>query len=609
MRETKFIEQNQKKWEEFEQLLAQKNNKNIDALSRLYIEITEDLSYAQTFFPKRSVTVYLNNLSQKIFTQLYKKRVKKGNIISNFFLNTLPKTMYLARKDMLISFLVFFTAVLIGIFSSLHDVDFPEQILGESYIEMTQENIRNGTPMAVYQKENSHGMFWRIFTNNLMVDFWTFLHGLLLSIGSCFILIKNGIMLGAFKTFLYNEGVIKEAFYAVWMHGSVEIPTIIISGAAGIRLGLGVLFPGTYTRMEAFRNSAQMAVIIFLGVIPATLFAALIESYLTRYTEIPDLFRGMFILFAFGFMLFYYVIYPIRKFRGSELEIKDISNNVPVNLPFYSKETIYKLSDSITQGLTSSFSNLTYLLGIAFFWTIAVELYDLHALLNLNGNGFLGLGKAFKTLFPSTAFSNLFGQFGFDQLLILSVVFPALFIGPLKKQELLTKVNLAIAIVLFGSFNLAGYILELKSTSWINIALILVYPSIVVSKKNFKSIISLLQTQIISSAGMIFVGYFIAYLITQITDSNNFMQEGLFQSIINNIAYLTIEDLELYGTITGHINLFCTLLGICWGINFLCHFTLLRTISNYEVNQARGLHSRIAQIQLKTRLYGMEKMD
>ena len=74
MRETAFIEQNKKKWEQFESILKQPN-RNPDKLSELFIQVTDDLSYARTFYPNRSVKVYLNNLSQKIFSSIYKNQL------------------------------------------------------------------------------------------------------------------------------------------------------------------------------------------------------------------------------------------------------------------------------------------------------------------------------------------------------------------------------------------------------------------------------------------------------------------------------------------------------------------------------------------------------
>ena len=71
MRETSFIKQNKEKWAAFEQDLK-KNNVDPDKMSELFVQITDDLSYSRTFYPNRSVRVYLNNIAQQIFYSIYK---------------------------------------------------------------------------------------------------------------------------------------------------------------------------------------------------------------------------------------------------------------------------------------------------------------------------------------------------------------------------------------------------------------------------------------------------------------------------------------------------------------------------------------------------------
>ncbi|MBI5914483.1 MAG: stage II sporulation protein M, partial [Bacteroidetes bacterium] len=73
MRETSFIRQNEKKWKEFEQLLNGQHH-DPEKLNDLFIQVTDDLSYARTFYPNRSVRVYLNGLAQKVFFNIYKTK-------------------------------------------------------------------------------------------------------------------------------------------------------------------------------------------------------------------------------------------------------------------------------------------------------------------------------------------------------------------------------------------------------------------------------------------------------------------------------------------------------------------------------------------------------
>ena len=177
MRERQFIEQNKAKWREFEMLVANKDS-DPEKLGKLFIQITDDLSYARTFYPNRSVRVYLNKLAQNVFDKLYKSRKRKKNRLLSFFADDIPSAVFHARKELLISSLIFVISICIGIFSAIQDPDFTKSILSDEYIEMTEENIAKNDPMAVYKGDNQFSMFTMIAANNLRIDFMTFISGL-----------------------------------------------------------------------------------------------------------------------------------------------------------------------------------------------------------------------------------------------------------------------------------------------------------------------------------------------------------------------------------------------------------------------------------------------
>lgn len=312
MRETGFINQNKEKWTKFEQTLKQKN-KDPDSLSNLFVQVTDDLSYSRTFYPNRSVRVYLNNLAQQVFQSIYKNKKEHGNRFAAFWKDELPFIMYQTRKELLVSFIVFVLSMGIGALSSAYDPEFYHLILGDSYIAMTKENIKSGDPMAVYKKMNEIDMFLGITLNNLFVAFYTFILGVLMSIGTLAFILYNGIMVGSFQYFFVEQGLFRESFLTIWMHGTLEISAIIIAGSAGIVMGNGLVFPGTYSRLQSFQVSARRAIKIMLGITPIFVFAAFIEGFLTRYTELPDPIRLAVILLSLFFILGYFVWYPRYK--------------------------------------------------------------------------------------------------------------------------------------------------------------------------------------------------------------------------------------------------------------------------------------------------------
>ena len=90
MREIAFIKQNKEKWLEFEQAIFGKAKKNPDDLANLYIHLVNDLSYAQTYYPKSKTTVYLNYLASQIYQRIYKTKREEKNRVIYFFSKFIP---------------------------------------------------------------------------------------------------------------------------------------------------------------------------------------------------------------------------------------------------------------------------------------------------------------------------------------------------------------------------------------------------------------------------------------------------------------------------------------------------------------------------------------
>lgn len=319
MKETTFIKNNKEKWAEFERL-SDKKSTDPDKLSDLFIELTEDLSYAKTFYPKRSVRVYLNYLAQKVFVSFNKQKRTFFSTFLDFWYEKLPLEMYKGRKELLYAFLFFAVSVIIGAVSSHIDPDFSRIILGDYYVDMTIDNINNGDPMAVYKQMDEGAMFLQITLNNIRVAFFAFILGIFFSVGSVFLLVSNGIMLGAFQYFFYIKGLFLTSFLVIWIHGTFEISVIIIAGAAGIVLGNGLLFPKTLTRVQSLQISARRGMNMLLGTLPIFVVAGFLEGYVTRHTEMSDVLKWTIILISLSIIVGYFVIYPFRVARRTQID-------------------------------------------------------------------------------------------------------------------------------------------------------------------------------------------------------------------------------------------------------------------------------------------------
>ncbi|MFN0214030.1 MAG: stage II sporulation protein M [Saprospiraceae bacterium] len=328
MKETKFIEQNREKWASFEKMLSE-DRRDPEKLNELFIQITDDLSYARTFYPNRSVRVFLNSLAQRVFHNIYGgRRFPKGRL-RYFWADELPRIMWESRKALLLSFALFVLSFGIGVVSSMINPDFARIILGDGYVEMTLTNIENGDPMAVYKDSGPLGSTAGITANNLFVALRTAIFGVLASIGTVFIMLYNGVMVGAFQYFFVEQGVFWESFLSIWIHGTLEISAIIIAGAAGLVAGSGLLFPGTYRRTQAFQITMRRGLKIFIGIVPIIILAGIFEGFLTRYTDTPDFIRAAFIFTSLLFVLWYFVWLPWHKVRTTGLQGISLDKELP----------------------------------------------------------------------------------------------------------------------------------------------------------------------------------------------------------------------------------------------------------------------------------------
>jgi uncharacterized membrane protein SpoIIM required for sporulation len=342
MKETHFIQQNKEKWLDFEKVI-QDPNKDPDKLHDVYIQITDDLSHARTFYPSRSVRAYLNGVAQVIFTDIYKQKKSPFSKLRYFFTDELPQVVYVSRWSFFWAIAFFILSFAIGYFSGMKDPDFIRTILGDNYVNMTAENIKSGDPMKVYKESGRFDMTFGIMVNNMWVTLMYFILGIFAGIGSVVMMMYNGIMLGSFLQYFAQNNLLQEANLTVWMHGTFEISAIIIGTAAGITLGRGLLFPGTYTRLQAFQMSARRAIKIMIGVMVMLFFAAIVEGNLTRHTELGDAFRAVFIASNLAVLLFYFGWYPFYKAKkGFKAPLKEA--HLPLD-NFY-KVDFYKIKNS-----------------------------------------------------------------------------------------------------------------------------------------------------------------------------------------------------------------------------------------------------------------------
>lgn len=313
MREGLFIKKNIDKWKKYQY----ESTTDPDEMAQQFTELVNDLGYSKTFYPHSKVTQYLNDLASRIYLSIYKNKREETSRITRFWKTELPLTVRRNHRALLYAFLVFIGFAIMGAVSSAHDETFVRGVLGDGYVEMTEENIAKGDPFGVYKQVSPLNMFFMIALNNIYISFQVFVWGLALGLGSVYELFINGVMVGSFQYYFFARNLGWPSVLVIWTHGTLEISAIILSGAAGIIIGNSILFPGSHKRLHSLMRGAKDGLKIMISIVPVLLVAAFLEGFVTRYSysTTPRWLSILILTISFTFMVWYYVWYPIQVQR------------------------------------------------------------------------------------------------------------------------------------------------------------------------------------------------------------------------------------------------------------------------------------------------------
>lgn len=144
-----------------------------------------------------------------------------------------------------------------------------------------------------------------------MVAAKAYIWGISAGILTLYIALQNGIMLGSFQYFFYQHGVLEASLRGIWLHGAMEIFSIVIATMAGFVLANSLLFPRTYSRLYSFKIGVRESLKIFISTTPFFVAAGFIEGFITRYSNTMPLWLNILIISGtLIFISFYYLIYP-----------------------------------------------------------------------------------------------------------------------------------------------------------------------------------------------------------------------------------------------------------------------------------------------------------
>jgi uncharacterized membrane protein SpoIIM required for sporulation len=318
MREGMFIKKNVDKWNRYQQ----EKTDDPDEMAERFVTLVDDLSYAKTFYPQSKATRWVNGIAAVIYLNIYKNKKEKYSNLLRFWKYELPFLFKKYHKILLFTFLMFSAFVFIGVFSSMKDESFIRAVLGDDYVDMTEDNISKGDPFGVYKSDNPFSMFVYIAMNNTFIAFMMAIGGLVAGVVTLNFMWSNGLMLGCFQYMFFAKGLGIKSVMVIWIHGTLEILALVISSTAGFIIANSLLFPGTFSRWLSLKRGIKDALKIMIVLVPIFITAAFFETYITHLMSnsydkennagLPVWASGLILTVSLSFIVWYFVIYPIR---------------------------------------------------------------------------------------------------------------------------------------------------------------------------------------------------------------------------------------------------------------------------------------------------------
>lgn len=264
-------------------LLAQAGNGGLGQLSRaeleelalLYRQVAADLSVLRRDATARSYTDHVNELLTRAHHIIYSGRKTSARSLFRFLRDDYPAIFQRQLPFVLASLLISVAWGLFGAALTSARPDFMRHFVGPAMIA-TMERHEMWTKSVVSMAPTASSY---IMTNNLSVSFATFAGGVAFGLGTFFYLYVNGMMLGVIGAACHQYAMSLALWSFVAPHGALELPSILVAGGAGLRLGYSMLFPGSLRWKESVALGGMEATRLVSGIIPLLVLAGLLEGF------------------------------------------------------------------------------------------------------------------------------------------------------------------------------------------------------------------------------------------------------------------------------------------------------------------------------------------
>ncbi|HJX85002.1 MAG TPA: stage II sporulation protein M [Candidatus Angelobacter sp.] len=280
-------------WDRLDVLLAQSKKHGLKSLTRselqemglLYRQAAADLSTLREDPSGKSYARFLNLLLARAHNTIYSGQKSSAKGFFDFFLHEYPRLFRRNLNLVTIATLLFAAGGIAGMLLTLTRPGFMYLFLGAGMVD-TIEHHKMWTDSVVAVKPLAAS---GIMTNNISVCFASFAYGLTAGLGTIYMMVFNGVMMGVIGTACWLHGMSLPLWSFVAPHGVLELPAIFISGAAGLRIGQGILFPGLLSRRDSVAKAGAEAIRLVLGMVPVLIVAGTIEGFISPSGLAPTL--------------------------------------------------------------------------------------------------------------------------------------------------------------------------------------------------------------------------------------------------------------------------------------------------------------------------------
>lgn len=316
-----FVQRRQARWQTLERLLAnpaplyRRDPKEVSQVAALYRILCSDLMRARSLGLGHDVTFHLNALTSRAHNALYGPEQFNWNAVTSFLVKGFPGTVRKNWRPLLVAHLLFYGPLLFGALAALSDPRFALSVLPTNSLEQLAESYSQGFEAGRDGGADSAMTGFYIY-NNIGIAFRCFATGILFGAGSLFFIIYNGLTIGTVFGHVSASGYGTNILTFACGHGPFELTAIVISGAAGLKMGYALVSTQGRTRLGSLRAQSTELAHLVIGAAVMLFIAALIEGFWSP-SSVPPPVKWAFSACACALLAFYF-LFAGRAARRSD---------------------------------------------------------------------------------------------------------------------------------------------------------------------------------------------------------------------------------------------------------------------------------------------------